>query len=55
MNADTDGLAGLQQMVEMQHYYTTQLMKLKKVETPLKKNAIQISINSLNSHNIEKD
>ena len=46
MNADTDGLAGLQQMAEMLHYCIILLMKQKKVVTHLKKNAILILINS---------
>ena len=50
MNADTDGLAGLQQMAGTLHYFITQLMKRKKVVTRLKKNVTQISINFLNSH-----
>ncbi len=36
-NADTDGLAGLQQLVETLHFFTIQQMKLKKAATPLKK------------------
>ena len=50
MNADTDGLAGLQQMAgdATLLYYTTD--EAKKVVTHLKKNAILILINSLNSH-----
>ena len=50
MNADTDGLAGLQQMAgdATLLYYTTD--ELKRVVTRLKKNVIQTSINSLNSH-----
>ena len=50
MNADTDGLAGLQQMAGDATLLTTLLMKLKRVVTRLKKNVIQTSINSLNSH-----
>ena len=48
MNADTDGF-GLQQMAgdATLLYYTK---KLKRVVTRLKKNVIQTSINSLNSH-----
>ena len=37
MNADTDGLAGLQQMAGMQHCFITQLMKRKKAVMRLKK------------------
>lgn len=50
MNADTDGLAGLQQMAgdATLLYYTTD--EAKDVVTRLKKNVIQTSINSLNSH-----
>lgn len=50
MNADTDGLAGLQQMAgdATLLYYTTD--EAKEVVTRLKKNVIQTSINSLNSH-----
>ena len=49
MNADTDGLAGLQQMAgdATLLYYTTD--EAKEVVTRLKK-TIQTSINSLNSH-----
>ena len=50
MNADTDGLAGLQQMAETQHYFTTQLMKRKKDAMLSKKNVILTSTNPLNSH-----
>ena len=37
MNADTDGLAGLQQMAGDATHFTTLLMKLKRVVTRLKK------------------
>ena len=50
MNADTDGLVDYNKWQEMLHYFTTLLMKLKRVVTRLKKNVIQTSINSLNSH-----
>ncbi len=52
MNADTDGLAGLQQMAGMQHCFITQQMKRKKAVMRLKKNVILTSINSLNSHKL---
>ena len=50
MNADTDGLAGLQQMAgdATLLYYTTD--EAKEVVTLSKRNVILISTNSLNSH-----
>ena len=50
LNADTDGLAGVQQLAVMRHFFTIQWLKHKKAEMHLKKNGHQISINSLNSH-----
>ncbi len=52
MNADTDGLAGLQQMAgdATLLYYTTD--EAKKAEMRLKKNAIQTLTNFQNSHRI---
>ncbi|MGT0197998.1 enoyl-CoA hydratase-related protein [Staphylococcus aureus] len=40
MNADTDGLAGLDKWLGMQHCFITQLMKRKKAVMRLKKNVI---------------
>ena len=50
MNADTDGLAGLQQMAgdATLLYYTTD--EAKEGRDAFKENAILILINSLNSH-----
>ena len=50
LNADTDGLAGVQQLAGDATLFTIQWLKHKKAEMHLKKNGHQISINSLNSH-----
>ena len=46
MNADTDGLAGFNNWLEMLHFFITQRMKRKKAAMRLKKNVNRTSVNS---------